>query len=442
MCGALPREPKALLSWLFARRRAGVRPSLAPLASALDALGRPDAGAPAVQVVGTVGKGSVSAMLASILEAGGRRVGLFTSPHLVRFEERVRVAGREVTQDQLFVAFERVVAAAPWAAAHPRRTAGARRGLTFFEWAVLLAALAFHEAGVEVVVWEAGLGGRWDGTTAARADQTVLTPIARDHEGILGPGLAAIAAEKAAALRPGVPAVSAAQVADAAGVIEKVAAERGTPLTFVDREASLEAGTYREGSFEVAGLRPALAGDHQRDNATLAIFAARHVAQACGWTLAPEALRAGVSRVRWPGRLQWLARDLLCDGMHNRAGAEAVARALPEITGGRPLHLVFGCLRDRDPIALLEPILPLCSRVTLVAPPGDRALAPERYQAEVAARHPRVVRAPNLRAALESGPEPGGLTFVCGSLYLVGALLAGARPPDPGDPGHLGALAP
>ncbi|MDF1562088.1 MAG: bifunctional folylpolyglutamate synthase/dihydrofolate synthase [Deltaproteobacteria bacterium] len=435
-------EAERFREWLFSLRRSGVHPSLAPTRSVLAALGHPDRGYRAVQVVGTVGKGSVSATLASLLQQEGRRVGLFTSPHLVHFEERMRVDGVDATSAELAEAYREIDAAAPWASDDPRLPGEAgRRGLTFFEWAVVLAARHFARKGCEVVVWEAGLGGRWDGTTAARADLTVISRIDLDHTRTLGETLEAIAAEKAEAFRPGAPVVSAPQAAAAAEVIARFAAERGCPLHRFGEDATLGAEGYREGEVFHPGLRPRLAGAHQAINAGVAILAARRLAALEGRP-APdaEALRRGLEETRWPGRLQWLEPSLLCDGFHNRAGAEASAAALPALLEGRPLHLVFGCLKDRDPLALLEPFLPLIRRLTLVSPVSERGLDARTYHAEVARRVPGAVLAGRLPELLEGGRPPadaagGEVTMVGGSLYLVGELLAlrEGTAPDPGE---------
>ncbi len=385
-----------------------MRPGLERIRRALDALGRPDRDLAILQVAGTVGKGSTAAIAAAILQAAGLRTGLFTSPHLVRVGERVRIDGVEAEEHLLLERLEALRRALPWAAAAP-----AEGGLTFFEWCVLLALFTFREAGCEAAVLEVGMGGRWDATSAAHADVVALTRIGLDHQRILGPDLVAIAGEKAATLRAGVrEGVTAGRPGEALHVFTTAAARKGIPLRVLGRDFP---------------PRPcALAGAHQEENAGVAAAAAKALSD----QVDEEAVARGLSAVRLPGRLQCLGDGLWLDGAHNPDGARALADALAALDLA-PVHLVFGCLRDREPERLLAPLLPLAETVSLVAVASDRALPPATYCERIAHRALRIC---TLDEALlpRTDTRP---TVVCGSLYLVGEVLArrSGRLQEPGE---------
>jgi dihydrofolate synthase/folylpolyglutamate synthase len=391
----------AALAALYARVPLGIRLGLEPMQAACARAGHPERAFEAVHVGGTNGKGSTCAMLEASARAAGRRTGLYTSPHLVRFAERIRVDGAPIGDDALTTVLEEAL------------EVGAE--LSFFETATLAAFLAFRAAGVELAVVEVGIGGRLDATNVLPAPRaTAITGVAFDHMDRLGDTLGAIAREKAAIAKPGVPMVLGALGPEARGAAIEVAAARGARLV-----------TARELPSDVwVGL----AGPHQRANAAVA------------WALGAElelseaARREGTRAARWPGRLEHvdvtdgaLAGRFVLDGAHNPDGARALERALD---GERVGALVFGALADKPWRAMLD-VLGGVAAPRFYAPPAGRAPADP---ALLAATLPGAA-APTLREGLRLALEAAGgdLVVVCGSLYLVGearALLLGLAP-DP-----------
>ncbi|MFO1058915.1 MAG: folylpolyglutamate synthase/dihydrofolate synthase family protein [Dongiaceae bacterium] len=397
----------------------------------LRALGAPqDRLPPVVHVAGTNGKGSVVAYLRAMLEAAGRRVHVYTSPHLVRFNERVRLAGTLIEEAHLAALLEeceRVNGDIP---------------ITFFEITTAAAFLAFARTPADIVLLETGLGGRLDATNlVARPRLTVLTPISYDHRQHLGDTLAAIAGEKAGIMKAGVPAVVAPQPPEAAAVFAARAAALGVPLCRHGREWQAEA---RDGglAFTVEGgtrqlPAPALLGAHQIVNAGTALAAAHLLP---GFGLDGAALARGLREVEWPARLQRLTRgtlqallpagwELWLDGGHNGAAGEALA-AFAAGWRDRPLHLVFGMLDTKEPAEFLAPLAPLAAGLSAVAIPGSHASLTAEAAAAVArtvglaaAPADGVAEAVAAIAAAGRGGPPARI-LICGSLYLAGTVLA------------------
>nr|WP_184044897.1 folylpolyglutamate synthase/dihydrofolate synthase family protein [Roseospira visakhapatnamensis] len=387
---------------------------------------------PVVHVAGTNGKGSVVAVLRAILEAAGLRVHVYTSPHLVRFAERIRLAraggGRLIDEDHLAALLEEC----------ERTNAG--RPITFFEITTCAALLAFARAPADVVLLETGLGGRLDATNVVeRPAVTVITPLSMDHQQFLGETLAAIAFEKAGILKPGVPCVAAAQAPDAATVLTRRAAEVGAPLVLGGRDWRWK--TAGDGGVHVAGASwpaPALLGVHQRANAALAIQVAR--ALPSGLTPGDAAIRAGLTGVIWPGRLHRLERgalagrlpagwDLWLDGGHNPDAGRALAVVLAD-WDDRPLHLIAGMLDTKDQAGFLAPLLARATSFHAVPVPGTQAGVPPAVLADraraVAPAGCSVDEEGDVSQALAGittrAARPGRV-LVCGSLYLAGAVL-------------------
>jgi len=373
----------------------------------LAALGRPDQGYAILHVAGTNGKGSTCAMADAALRVAGHRVGLYTSPHLVRFGERIRVDGEEISDAELAPLVDEVRRACPW---HDRGGPGER--LTYFEFATLLGLVHFRRAGCGVAVVETGLGGRLDATNAVSPRVTAVARIGLDHTALLGGTVEAIAAEKAGIFKPGVPAVvHAAQPPGALEVLRAEAVRRGAPLEVAPAD--------------VPG-RISLAGPHQRANAGLAAAALRALDRS-GVNAPDPAIEAGLAGARWPGRLEMVGGVLL-DGAHNAQGAAALAAALPALHPGRPVELVLGVLEDKDLDAIAAALAPAVRRIHAVAPPSARARpAAETAAAAIRAGLPAEVHG-SLALALSRARTlagAGGLVCVAGSLYLVGEAREG-----------------
>ena len=334
----------------------------------LELAGSPERELRFVHLAGTKGKGSTAAMIARMLMAAGRRVGLYTSPHLITFRERMRVNGEMISEEEFARQVEGVVAAIE---ALRDSTSGPP---SFFEVLTLVAVQWFAQQHAEVVVLETGLGGRLDATNVFTPLATAITTLAVDHTSELGDTLAQIAGEKAGIIKPGVPVVSAPQLAEAAAVIARVANEVGSPLYRVGHELRLLPGgriSLSGQRFSLAGrlddyrdLRCPLLGEHQRVNAAVAVGLAECLREA-GEPLSAEAIRTGLARVVWPGRLQILqdAPLLLLDGAHDPAAIAALLTALEQYFPARPRRFVLAFLRDKDWPRMLAQLAPGAARV-------------------------------------------------------------------------------
>ena len=381
-----------------------IRLGLERMERALAALGRPDRVLRLLHVAGTNGKGSTCAMAAAALRAAGHRTGLYTSPHLVRFNERIAIDGEPVGDAALARLVGEVLRACPW---HDAGGEGER--LTYFEFATALALLHFAQAGATVAVLEVGLGGRFDATNVVRPLACAVSRIGLDHTELLGETLEAVAREKAGIFKPGVlAAVAHDQPPEAMAALRVEAARRGAPLTVA--------------SADYPGPI-ALPGAHQHANAALAASALRLLDRA-GLSVPEEAIAQGIATARWPGRLETIGGVLL-DGAHNPDGAAALAAALPALHPGRPVELVFGVLADKDHARMLTALGPAVRALHLVAPRSPRARAPATYRDLAAAHVTRVdehATAADAIACARRAAADGALVCVAGSLYLVGEV--------------------
>ncbi len=387
--------------------------SLGRLEALLEKLGRPHrALPPVVHVAGTNGKGSTCAFLRAIAEAAGARAHVFTSPHLVRFHERIRLAGALVGEAQLADALEEV------------ERVNASAAISIFEIITAVGFVLFSRVPADVLLLEVGLGGRFDATNVvARPAACAITSISMDHMEFLGDTLAKIAFEKAGIIKPGVPVATGAQAPEALAVIRAVAAERGAAL-----HSRGEAWEMTETGFGALPLPPlGLQGPHQRDNAGIAIAALR--AWSPPWQT-DAAIQDGVARATWPARLQRLhgrlaaraaPHALWLDGGHNPGAGQVLAAQLAAWRDA-PLHLVVGMKQGKGAAGFLAPLLPLADSVTAIREP-EQHLGME--VAEIVAASGGAARAGGtLAQALAMLPrEPAGRVLVCGSLYLAGEVL-------------------
>lgn len=390
---------------------------------ALDRLGHPERLPRVLHVAGTNGKGSTCAFASAILTASGYRVGLYTSPHLIEVNERLRIDGTPISDAQLARSIEEVRTRAPELLEGPS-------ALTYFEALTLLAFWHFAREGVDAVVLETGLGGRLDATNVCAPSVTAVTSIGIDHTGYLGDTLEAIAREKAGIFKPGIPVVLAAQAPRAREVLLAEAAALELPAMLEGRDFTLErfdadGPTFRAPGLAVSGLELGLAGAHQWQNAAVAVQAVASLLRADGGVTA-EAVREGLLATRWPGRFDIREGQptVVLDGAHNPAGAEVLARALEERFPGRPRHLILGVLADKDSEGMLDVLLPAVHSVRVVAPESGRALSPEALVRAVAARGRSAKAFPDLDAALADARaqlERDEILVIAGSLVLVGS---------------------
>lgn len=418
----------AALDVLFGLQRHGIKLGLETVSALLANLGRPQDRYPCLHIGGTNGKGSTAAIAAAVLQAAGYRVGLYTSPHLVEFRERIRVDGEPIEESVVAELTGRL------------REAAGDPPPTFFEFTTAMAFTAFAEAGVEVAVVEVGLGGRFDATNVITPLAAAITNVSLDHQEHLGATVGAIAFEKAGIVKPGTPLVTGRLSREAAEVIGGVVAARGAPWLRLDEEFTVQGETesgfdYRGPAWAWRGLACPLAGRHQLDNAGCAV-ALLEAAAGRGLRIPPEAVVAGVAAPRWEGRLETVgARPrLVLDGAHNPAAGEAVADYLSRHRLAHPgsrVLLVFGMMRDKDRAGFLRPLLPLADEIVLTRPQLARAATVEELADTLRDLGRRAHAAPlpaDALALAERLASPDDLICVTGSLMLVGdvkALLRG-----------------
>ncbi len=448
----------ATLDWLLGLERFGIVLDLGVIRHLLELLGRPERRFSAVHVAGTNGKGSTCAFMEALLGAAGRRVGLYTSPHLARFEERIRIAGRDIDRADVvrLVAELRALLEA-----NPVPPSAGGRYPTFFEFSTAIAFAAFARAGVDTAVVEVGLGGRLDATNVVVPRVSVITNIDYDHMDLLGGTLESIADEKLGIAKPRVPLVT--------------AERRGALLSrFVARAAALESplhvlaegsgdprdggglaparpwvarrtdGTmaYRGLGLALEGLRPGLVGGHQVDNAGVALLALETMGEGA---LPDEAgIRRALAGTRWPGRLEQVseAPRVVLDGAHNPAGVARLVRSLREDFRYRRLILVVSIMADKPVEAMVGALAPLSALVVATRASIARAASPTRVAEAALRAGTRAVMAPDVPAAVDlamAEARSGDLVLVAGSLFAVGEARAhlGSRaaPPAPGGAG-------
>lgn len=411
-------EYAAVLSSLYALEAAkGMDFKLERVALALKSLGDPHRRYPSVHIAGTNGKGSVAAMLHSVLSAAGYRVGLYTSPHLVSFTERIRVGTMPIAEADV-VALARDI-----------RSAATVRGieLTFFEFVTVMAFLHFARCAIDVAVVEVGLGGRLDATNVLDPEVAVVTTIGLDHQEFLGDTITSIAREKAGVIKPGRPVVIGDVPNAARAVLAATALEVGAPARWLGqdfRSSPDEPFGYTGFGGELHDLTLPLRGRHQRDNAAMAIAAAMHLRGQ--FDISDDAIRRGIAEVRWPGRLDIVETQplIVLDGAHNTDGIAALIGELPGIVGGRAVHLLFGVMRDKHWRPMVELLGPHIARVTLAPTLPPRGEDPEELE-KAFARHCPVSIASSPLQGLEdlirSVSDDDGI-LVAGSLFLVGEI--------------------
>lgn len=396
---------------------------LSRMRALLDRLGGPEAGLRGALIAGTKGKGSTAAMLAGILGAAGLRTGLTVKPHLVDYRERIQIGGRMITRPELVRLVEAIRPAVEAGRADPWGPP------TYVEATVAMALLAFRRARVDVAVVEVGIGGRLDATNTTDPIVSVITPVSYDHTELLGHTLTEIAHEKAGIIRPGRPVVSAPQPPEAEAVIEDAARYLGAPLLLVGREIGYEIVSSsldgvaarirgRRGTYDVA---IPLLGRHQAVNAAAAVAAAEELVPA----LAPDAVRAGIAGVRWPARVELVARRpyTIVDVGHNPASMAALCATLRELLGGRRLVVAFGMLATKDYHAVTALLAPLAAAVVTTTPDNPHALAAADLAAEVRRYTPHVEAVDDRRAAVARARQltgPDDVLVVTGSFYFVG----------------------
>ena len=440
------------ITYLYRLQRFGVKLGLDNVRRLLEALGDPHRRFPSILIGGTNGKGSTAAFLASILRTSGYRVGLYTSPHLLEFTERIRVNGRSIAKTDVARLTEElcVITAdlfpapltshpapstshAPFSTPHPAPHAGSHP--TFFEVSTALAFLHFFRSQVDYAVVEVGMGGRFDATNIIEPEVAVITNIALEHQDYLGQTLEAIATEKAGIVREGGQIVTAVTTPEALGVIAETCRARGASLLdvhaacgweIIESDLSGQRFVAAQTGHPSEDFVIRLLGRHQVTNAVTAVAVAR-LLQARGAAIPDRSIREGLRRTRWPGRLQIFHDQplVILDAAHNPAGAEALRAFLDEHRLAGRLILVFGVLQDKDWIAMLQKLGPLAKRVILTRPESERAADPRGLvEAERLCRKLEISEDLAEAVALARAvSERDDVVLVTGSLFVISAAL-------------------
>ena len=389
------------LEWLYGTQLHGVKLGLENMRRLAAALGIRLDGSKAprfLHVAGTNGKGSVCAMLDAICRAEGCSTGLFTSPHLVTFRERIRVNGGMISESAVAAILSEI----------RELTAAWDHSPTFFEITTALALLHFQREGVDLVVLETGMGGRLDATNVVTPLVSIITEIDLDHQQWLGDTLAEIAAEKAGIIKSGIPVVSAPQQREAQLVVSHLAYERDCAFHLV--------------CSPLQNLPIALPGSHQRWNAALAV----HALEVAGLEISQTAIAAGLRNVEWEGRFQRIDSRTVLDGAHNPAAARNLVRTWKEIFQDQRATVILGVLKDKDVAGVCSTIASIAARIIAVPVANPRSSTAEEICSAIRDAKPELdcTEAPDLATALERARQSEDPILIAGSLFLVGEALA------------------
>ncbi|MFZ5448116.1 MAG: bifunctional folylpolyglutamate synthase/dihydrofolate synthase [Thermodesulfobacteriota bacterium] len=405
-------------AWVFDLQKFGIKFGLSSTLSLLERLGLAYEEGRYIHIAGTNGKGSVAAMLSAILSRAGYSVGLFTSPHLVNFNERYRLRDQEVSEDRLLALINEV-----------RGAVDNAEPPTFFEFATAMAFLYFLKEGAAPIILETGMGGRLDATNIVQPLVSVITNISRDHQEHLGEGLLAIAGEKAGIIKPGAPLVTFARQKQVLRLFRNRCREMKAPFYQggVDFKARGKAGRtfdYCGIGQNLTGLTTSLKGRHQYGNAALALAVVEMLNKE-GFPVPETALREGLNAARWPGRLEQLPQDprILLDGAHNPAAALTLAQNLKQARGNGRLILVMGVMADKDVDAILARLLPLAQTVIFTQPQYFRAATTRDLARRAQPYGLEILQIPRIAAAIRQAQSlagPKDRIVITGSLFTVG----------------------
>ncbi|MEJ5328610.1 MAG: folylpolyglutamate synthase/dihydrofolate synthase family protein [Desulfobaccales bacterium] len=410
------------IQWLFGLQKYGIKFGLSSTLNLLARLGLEHSRGEYLHIAGTNGKGSVAAMLSAVLTAAGFPAALFTSPHLVRLNERFRLGEKDIEDDRLLALINRV-----------HEVIDEAEPPTFFEFVTAMALLYFLEEGARPIILETGMGGRLDATNIVSPLVTVITNIAMDHQEFLGHTLKEVAAEKAGIIKPGAPLITGARQRRVLEIFRRRCQECQVPMYVADRHFRVRGRppgrfTYYGLQWEIHDLAVSLSGRHQYNNAALAL-AALEVLASRGFEIPEQAVRQGLLQVRWPGRLERLPQDsrILLDGAHNPAAAGILARTLKNLRKTGHIILVLGIMADKDMAGILSKLVPLAHTVLCTRPKYFRAAGPEDLAARVAALGVAAETSESIPAAIRRAQElagPGDHIVITGSLYTVGEAKA------------------
>lgn len=414
------------LNAMFGLRRFGIKLGLEAIASVLAALGNPQDNYRIIHIAGTNGKGSVAAMLSTILHAAGYHVGRYTSPHLERFNERICVDNVPIDDAAVVSAYEKV-----------QNIPQPDRGLTFFEFSTAMALHAFNRRKVDWAVIETGMGGRLDATNVVRPQLSIITNISLEHRAYLGHTISAIAEEKAGIIKPAIPVVSGANQSNARNIILRQADRHHAPILlkgrdFRCRRTGGDEFSYIGKRYTWRQLRLGLSGKHQIDNAALVLAACESLLLTKQADLPIDAIRQGLLDTRWPGRLELVSEKpcLILDGAHNAMAARVLANFLQDRFKARDITLVIGVLDDKPCKSILKDLIAPCLKVIVTQPAIDRAIPAHDLAAVARQFISNVDIIPNVGQALEHAMKNStaeDVICVAGSLYVVGEAKTAIR---------------
>jgi dihydrofolate synthase/folylpolyglutamate synthase len=417
------------LDYLYSLEKFGMIFGLTKVEGILEAIGNPDKEIHAIHIGGTNGKGSTAAIMASILQKEGYRVGLYTSPHLNRFTERIKVNGKEIEEEEVGELAEGIKAKI--------EEAGIEPPFTFFDFTTAMALLYFSQKMVDLAILEVGLGGRLDSTNVIDPLLSIITNIAKDHEEHLGKGILKIAREKAGIIKKGRPLITAATQPQVVHLFSTICQEKGSSYFQVGKEfRSFRTG---EKNFNYEGLHRKLwdvhlnlAGFHQIINATTAL-GAMEILDELGYSVSTDAMVEGLMEVDWPGRLEMVFSSprVVLDGAHNPAGARALRESLEKEFQYQHLILLIGIMKDKDIPSILHILVPLADHIILTQPHYDRAAHPHLL-AEALGRNGKKAKViEDFHDAIRKGlsmTKEEDLLCITGSLYTVGEARAYFHP--------------
>jgi dihydrofolate synthase/folylpolyglutamate synthase len=403
---------------MYGLRRFGIKMGLSTIKTILSGLGNPQNTYACIHVAGTNGKGSVASSLASILKQAGYKTGLYTSPHLVRFNERIQVNNRPISNQNVLASYHAI-----------NQVHHGDREPTFFEFATIMAFYEFARQKVDWAIIETGMGGRLDATNIIRPRLSIITNISLEHREYLGNTLEQISREKAGIIKSRIPVITGIRQKKAIAVVENKAAEQSAPLfrfgkNFKVRRNALGTFSYQGIKANWKDLQTGLPGRHQVDNAAL-ILAACEILNQKGVNLSLDHIKAGLIKNRWPGRLEIVSTDpvIIFDGAHNFIAARNLARFLSANYDRRNVTMVIGILDDKPYRAMLNCLLPTANQVILTRAKINRAMEPQKLEPIAKKMIPGVTVIPDVKQALEHAiktASPDDTICVAGSLYVVG----------------------
>ena len=409
------------LRYLYGLQKYGIKFGLSATTNLLDRLGNPHEGLNYIHIAGSNGKGSVGAMISSILTRAGYRVGYFTSPHLIDFTERFRINDNDVSRQRIVEIFNEV-----------REKVLDEQPPTFFEIVTAMGLLYFAQEKVEWAIMEVGMGGRLDATNVINPQLCLITSLSLEHKEYLGSTLTAIAREKAGIIKRGVPVITGVRQPSALAVIKAKCCNKGSPLWKYKRDFQVRRHKrglfdYQGHEWQFKGLEVKLLGDHQIFNATLALAGLEVANHKHNVLVSLDDVERGLLHVKWPGRLEVLEQDpiLVLDGAHNPAGAEALHLSLQKEFRYKKLHLILGIMHDKDCMGILKRLVPFANSVIFTRPHFDRSADPERLRTLARPLHKRLYVIPDVLDAINQTrniASKDDLICIAGSLYLVGEV--------------------